>query len=112
MCMCINTVYIYMYIYVPKWLATEYMYICAKMAGYGIYVLCHHFISAVWDNPSGSDKGVYVRTPLNKVVGTNPRTKTNVYMWYIVYIYDTRVYPVIHGRWNNPSDRDKHVYVQ
>ena len=38
------------------------------------------------------------RTPLYKVVGTNPRTKTNVYMCYNVYIYDTRVYPVIHGR--------------
>ena len=35
-----------------------------------------------------------------------------VYLYIYIYIYDTRVYPVIHGRWDNPEDRDRRVYVQ
>ena len=35
-----------------------------------------------------------------------------LYLYICIYIYDIRVYPVIHVRWDSPEDRDKRVYVQ
>ena len=72
---------IHIHVYMYKYCKHIHVYVHAKVAGYGIYTdLCQN------GRLRNACLSLY-RTPLYKVVGTGPRTKTSVYMWYIYCIH-------------------------